>query len=277
MNWAAAIERNSEALKGILAALLAMAGLGAAFASPSSGAEAGATPQPADIRPPADQMKSAPTLPRHRHRAVLRLLRPAESAARRLIIVLARGIVVTLPPQRLRQPKAKPTILRHGSGTGIILPGGGSPLRARVAAKATKAPALPLLDPLPRPFRRRRPASTSVPRLSIPGRGHPFPVAPRRPPAPDDPVSAARLLRRLAALAAALADLPGQANRFARWRARRDHALAGRRVHRLSPLRPGRAYGIRRPRSRRPAHEVDAVLGDLHYFAHCALDDPDTS
>src|SRR5690606_33081848 len=35
------------------------------------------------------------TLPRHLHRAVLRLLRPAEAAARRLIIVTARDLVVT--------------------------------------------------------------------------------------------------------------------------------------------------------------------------------------
>ena len=57
MDWNAAIERHRDTLKCILAALVAMAGLAGGRA----------------------------TLPRHLHRAVMRLLRPAE-AARRLII-----------------------------------------------------------------------------------------------------------------------------------------------------------------------------------------------
>jgi hypothetical protein len=68
MDWNAAIERHRDTLKCILAALVAMAGL-------------------ADGRT---------TLPRHLHRAVMRLLRPAEAAARRLIIAQARGLVVAL-------------------------------------------------------------------------------------------------------------------------------------------------------------------------------------
>ncbi len=97
MDWNAAIEKNREALKRILAALVAMAGL-------------------ADCR--------AGTLPRHLHRAVLRLLRPAESAARRLVIVAARGLVVTLPPPRQRKAMPALTILRNGVGTGILMPPG---------------------------------------------------------------------------------------------------------------------------------------------------------
>ena len=68
MDWNAAIERHRDTLKRILAALIAMAGL-------------------ADCRS---------TMPRQLHRAVLRLLRPAEAAARRLIIAQARGLVVAL-------------------------------------------------------------------------------------------------------------------------------------------------------------------------------------
>jgi hypothetical protein len=97
MDWNAAIEKNREALKRLLAALVAMAGL----------ADGGAG-----------------TLPRHLHRAVLRLLRPAEAATRRLIIVAARGVVVTLPPSRPRRAKPAPTILRNGVGTGILMPRG---------------------------------------------------------------------------------------------------------------------------------------------------------
>ena len=39
-------------------------------------------------------------IPQPLHRAVLRVLRPAESAMRRLIIIAARGLVVKLPAAR---------------------------------------------------------------------------------------------------------------------------------------------------------------------------------
>ena len=72
MDWDLAIKRNSEALKGIVEALFAMLGLaGEAMVS---------------------------RIPQPLHRAVLRVLRPAESAVRRLIIIAARGLVVKLCP-----------------------------------------------------------------------------------------------------------------------------------------------------------------------------------
>ena len=74
MDWARAIERNSEALKGIVAELFAMLGL-------AGEATVERIPQPL-------------------HSAVLRVLRPAESAVRRLIIIAARGLVVKLAPSR---------------------------------------------------------------------------------------------------------------------------------------------------------------------------------
>ncbi|MDQ6438104.1 hypothetical protein RB623_28970, partial [Mesorhizobium sp. LHD-90] len=76
MEVSPAIDKNWQALKRLLAMLVGMAGMG-----------------------------NGVTLPRHLHRAILKLLRPAESAARRLIIAAARGIVVTLPPFRPRKPK----------------------------------------------------------------------------------------------------------------------------------------------------------------------------
>ena len=100
MDWNAAIENNREALKRVLAMLVAMAGLD------------GGRPT---------------TLPRHLHRAVLSLLRPAEAAARRLIIVAARGIVVALPPASPRKLRPTSTILRNGIGTGIVMPRGFRP------------------------------------------------------------------------------------------------------------------------------------------------------
>ena len=88
MDWARAIERNSEALKGIVAALFAMLGL-------AREATVSRIPQPL-------------------HRAVLRVLRPAESAVRRLIVIAARGLVVKLVPLR-PMPKGQVIGKRGGS------------------------------------------------------------------------------------------------------------------------------------------------------------------
>src|SRR5690606_15042944 len=105
-------------------------------------------------------------------------------------------------------------------------------------------------------------------------------------PSPDDAIGADRLARRLAALAAALDDLPGQAKRFARWKARRDLGL----VRRRAPLRPGRppggrltrfdpaafSDGARRKKSSR-IREMDEILAHAHALARYALENPDTS
>lgn len=245
MDWDRAIEQNREALRRIVSMLVAMAAI------PVAGL-------------------SRPTLPRHLHRAVLRLLRPAEAAARRLIILAARGLVVALPRPRLRKPKPKSIFLRKPGGTGIWLP----PhlrLPASPPRKEPRSLALPLLDPLP-PLVRRR-ATRSTPRICVPGVTKPFPVAIRRPPLPADPMDAARLGLRLAALAAVLDDLPKHARRLARWRARRN-AVTKRRVW---PLRPGRPPGQRRANSRLPVHAVHDVLTELHALAFRALEPADTS
>jgi hypothetical protein len=121
------------------------------------------------------------------------------------------------------------------------------------------------------------------------------------PPSRDDPISAAKLTLRLDALASALDDLPGQAKRFARWKARNDAALArdrqardpaaagGKhgpvRFRRLSPLRRGPPPGGRLPRfdpdapRRKNIREVDEVLAHANAMAHYALETPrrDTS
>jgi len=74
VDWARAIERNRDALNAILLGLFAMVGLTA------DGALA--------------------RLPKPLCNAALRILRPAESAVRRLIVIAARGIVVK--PQAVR-------------------------------------------------------------------------------------------------------------------------------------------------------------------------------
>ena len=87
MDWARAIERNSEALKGIVEALFAMLGL-------------------------AGEVTAA-RIPQPLHRAVLRVLRPAESAMRRLVVIAARGLVVKIAPSR---PMPKGHIIGKGGG-----------------------------------------------------------------------------------------------------------------------------------------------------------------
>src|SRR5687768_4802994 len=74
MDWDRAIERNREPLLRIVAALFAMIGL---------------------IEAAAVERLSRPV-----YRAVLLVLRPAEAAVRRLIIVAARGMVVKPAPVR---------------------------------------------------------------------------------------------------------------------------------------------------------------------------------
>jgi hypothetical protein len=232
------------------------------------------------------------TLPRHLHRFVLRLLRPAEAAARRLIIVAARGVEVTLPAPRQSRPNPQP-MLRNGLGQLVPAPPQWrKPARPRVLA-ATRTLALPLLDPLKRFGRRKYVKRRDLPRITFDWDRprEPDPV----PPTPGDPLDAGRIHRRLDAIGRVLDDLPRQAKRFARWQARRDSVLAQSRDNaiagapngssaaigarrkprslRVSPMRPGRPPGWRR----RPDHQVYEVLNELQGLAFWALERPDTS
>ena len=298
MDWNLAIERNTEALKRILAALVAMAELGGQF---TFFPQKSALPQGSV---PAEKSKLSPasTLPRHLHTAVLRLLRPAESAVRRLIIVAARGVVVPPPPPRSAWSHSPVNgggsrsrqLHRFGSspaqrGRGTAEGGGGG--AATVSGMAARPLALPLFDRLPRwNIRPRRPVPTSVPRISVPGYTTRSPIIPRRLPAPNDPVDATRLGQRFATLAAALDDLPRQAKRFARWRARRDAIIAQERngdlaaptgeprrrsrLHRIWPLRPGRPPGQHPRQGRKKSrHEIHEILKDLHGLAFDVLEE----
>jgi len=279
MDATAAIEHNLQALKRILAGLVAMAGLSLPLALSAASAR-----------------EPGKTLPRHLHRAILRLLRPAESAARRLIVATAGGMVVALPPARKpkpKQPSADPMLRRLGIA--VVVPP--SDLRGVVPlvrtgsmrsgktgeAGAPRIPCLPLFDPPRRLLPRRRTVpARSAPRILLPGFSSPAPRLPLS--SPHDPIETTRLGLRLAALAAALDDLPRQARRLARWKARSD---AGRQtprsLKRTSPLRPGRPPGGRRtpydPSARRSCNvrEIDEVLAHAHVLALYALRRPDTS
>jgi hypothetical protein len=267
------VENYREALKRIVAGLVAMVELGAASLVSRGSAGVGGM------------------VPRHVHSAVLSLLRPAESAARRLVIVLARGLVVTLPPLRPRKARPKRTSIyvRDGVGTGIVLRPG-MPVPGRPVPDRDAPLSFPLLDPLKRwSGRPRRPRRAGVPCICIPGVTERPPIPVWKPPLPDDPLDAGRLGRRLAALARVLDDLPGQAKRLARWDARNDarrarvkEGLEPWKPRRVSPLRGGPPPGGRLRRfdpdapRRKNIREVDEILAHAHAMAHYARN-PDTS
>jgi hypothetical protein len=227
MDWAKVIERNSEALFRVVASLVAM------------------------VRVHGGGM--AAFLPRDIYSAALILLRPAESAVRRLIIIAARGLAVKLSATR-----AFPA--------GLCIKG-----------NADRIPAFCLIDPLkrfaPEDFEWGKSKAQILPRLSVPGLYDPLFVSQSFPDR-DGPVEAAALGRRVQALRFALDHLPQQARRLARWKAKRELArLAGRKPGRLSPFRPGFAPGYHRSKPQ----EVDEILSECHHFAREAWDAPDTS
>ncbi len=223
MDWDLAIKRNSKALKGIIEVLVALLGL--------------------------DGTDAASRIPRSLHSAVLAVLRPAESAVRRLIVVAARNVVVKLSPSRPMPEGRK------------IVRGGGS-----------RPPSFQLFDPLkrPKPIRVRK-SPRIEPRVRIldydPRICALFPtpqpvVVP--PPPPDGLASATRLHRRLSALKSALEDLPRQARRLVRWQERRKASPWPKSA---SPLRPGHPPGYRR----KPIHEVEEVLAECDTLAWQAM------
>ena len=228
MHWATAIERHRQPLLNIVATLYAMIGL-----------------------------NSSGTLERLKwplYRAVLDVLRPAESAVRRLIVVAARGLVVKPPAPRSATSKpALPGKGRASVSFQLFDPRGhrhGGANRAYARGRGP-APRIRVLDADPR----------------IPLFHRPAPAEPE--PQRDDSVSAVRLCRRLVAIRLALEDLPRQARRYARWRAR---PLAERRPRLDGILRPGPPPGHRR----KARHEVHAILSECSWLAHSALK-PNTS
>ena len=153
-------------------------------------------------------------------RRLLRMLAPAESALRRLIEFRARGIVATAGKKRAAP--SKPIPRGHGG-------------RDRI-------PPFALFDPrkwFAELAKSRRRRSGPGPRIS----SFDEPRAPAGP-VPEQPdaaaVDPARLCRRLQALLKALNDIPAQAKRLARMKARRR---ADSKVS--TPLRPGPPPGFR--------------------------------
>jgi hypothetical protein len=222
MDWDLAIKRNSEALKGIIEVLFALLGL--------------------------DGTDAASRIPRSLHSAVLGVLRPAESALRRLIVIAARSLVVKLTPS---QPMPAGKVIGKGG--------------------RNSSPSFQLFDPRKRlkPMRAMK-FTRLVPRIHFfgpdPRVAALFP-APRpvvELPPPDGRVNATRLHLRLQALKLALDDLPRQAKRLVRLQQMRKASPWPKST---SPLRPGHPPGFRR----RPIHEVDDVLVKCDWLAWEAM------
>jgi hypothetical protein len=300
------VKTNREALKRILAMLVAMVEMGAGRLG--AGGQFTFFPQKgavvqnealAEKSKLSSALNTAPspalTLPRHLYRAILLLLRPAESAVRRLIIAAARGIVVTLPPFRPRKPKPKisdtvAAMRRLGLAVNLSREDFARYQAEQKAAERRAARPhtlnLSLLDPMKYPLRIRRRYTPphAAPRILSLFSDAPYHRLPP-PPSPTDPIGAARLMLRLEALGRVLDDLPAQAQRFARWRARND-AVDARVKEGLQPWRPRRFWPLRggRPpggrlkcydpdaRRRKNTREIDEILAHCHSMALYALD-----
>lgn len=191
---------------------------------------------------------AAARLPQPLYRAVSRVLYPAESAVRRLIVIAARGVVVKLSPAR---PMPRGLALARTVGGGRVsfqlfdMRKRFAPLHP-TAAMAKGGPRIHCFGVSPLvPLFQPRPTTREVA-------------------APDGTVSALRLGRRLAAVRMALENLPRQARRLARWQIRREGMQSPAFK---SPLRPGPPPGHRK----KPADEIDFVLKECHALARDAL------
>jgi len=261
MDWPPALEHHRAALLRIVAVLVLMAGLD----------EGGAD-----------------TVPRRVWRRILRLLRPAESAVRRLIVIAAREVKVGAPkPRAERAPTSTERLQGRGllvihEGVNLGLARAWRPEPAEPVKPEPGLPVFPLTDP-PRRFDKRgwnglRPFPTDG-----------FVYADE-----NEEVDARPLCRRVLALKRALDDLDGHARRLARREARFN--LASRSIQRgfapastgqrlaaydkkspqlkganrilkrashVRPVRLGHPPGYRR----QVTYEVDDILRECHALA----------
>ena len=225
MNLPKAIDANKSAIARIVAGLFALLGL-----------TGGSIPG---------------RIPGALHRTILRVLRPAESAVRRLIVIVSKTIKVKTSPAR-PMPQG---IVRTGPGSQRL--------------------SFQLFDPRQPIFRPQRQPKTArpQPRISFFGDGEVRTISlacdpPARNGKADGQQNSANLMHRLQALKAALDDLPRQAKRLVRALARRQKSP---RLVLKGVMRPGRAPGWRK----RPVEDIDRVLHQCDWLAREIL--PDTS
>ncbi len=223
--WDASVERNTAALRVVVAELVGLLGA-------YGGMEA--------VR-----------VPRVVRSIMLRVLRPAEAALRRLIVIAARDVRVDFLPR-----KTKP--LQSVTGEGLS--------RTSTPRVPSRMP-FQLIDPRRRSGQRHVAYTSSNPRVFVVEAAAPFsPLSqiPVSPPLqePENLAGARRICQRIHALVAALEDVPRQAKRLARLRAWREH-----RKSFFSPLRLGKPPGHRKV----PVDDVDYILAECHDYARAVL------
>lgn len=217
MDWNKAIEINRDALTRIVAALVSLLA-----------AQAGA----ARLALPVYQL-------------IARVLLPAEAAVRRLIVIMARGVVVPVLPAR---PMPK----------GLVIVGKGTHR------------SFPLFDARKQFSDDDCEAAQSMtgPRIRSVGDQSPRAQFLAQFARPTDSLSSeaetAHIGRRLMTLKRALDTLPRQVKRMARWQAKRTLMQMPKFT---SPLRPGPPPGHRK----RPREDIDTVLTECHALAWDAL------
>ncbi len=172
-------------------------------------------------------------VPRAVHLGLLRRMRAVEAGVRRLIVLAARGLVVT------RRARALPDFQGFGPGSGAMR-------------------GFALFDPR-KDFELGRKVVRDGPRITVIG----VDDWQARAASSVQPLNPERLQGRLSALKAALDDLPKQARRLARLKATRARRLAaGKGIGPLSPMRPGWPPGYRVDRHE-PVHRLLIELDTL--------------
>ncbi len=222
MDWTRALEINREALTRIIAGLVALLA-----------AQGEATRLPLPV-----------------YQLLTRILYPAESALRRLIVIAARGLAVPDLPSR---PMPQGLVIAGKAGGRVSF----QLFDTRKhfgdlddAPRAISGPRIRMIDAL-------SPRQLFLAKF----------VKPR-----DNQCSEAetsRVSQRLSVLARALDQLPREAKRMARWQKRRAQMQSPAFVF---PLRPGPPPG----HQQRPREDIDSVLRECHALAWQALR-PDTS
>ena len=223
MDWALAIARNHGALVRLVTALFAVVGL---------------VPDGAPVASMSPSIRSK----------IIRVLRPAESALRRLIAIAAQGVDGAVRSRQSGKKRRKTEGKRK---------------------RGTRAPIFRLFDPrkwFPELSKGRRPARGPGPRITDfdDDSWEPYEQEPAK-----EPANPAGLCRRLQALHRALQDIPGQALRLARVQHRRRAAKEP--LSRTEPLRPGLPPGHRKHET----HEIDEVLNDCDILARMEPKPPD--
>jgi hypothetical protein len=270
--WKGETDRHHAMLMQLLALIFVYAGLADDTRDASSATDR--------VQRAISASQAAWTLPRRVHRMLLLLLRPVEAATRRLIVVLASRLPAPSFRGRVAEPGIQsstadncpqhPTSQTSAVPGSALLPGNNepaepSPVEVSAALPQNDAPAAAYLRPfaLVDPAKRYDWLFSGQPHGAGWQRPEPSP-----PEAENDELAAGGMLRRVAALARTLEDLPAQAQRLARWRARRIAGRAAGKHVGLSPLRPGLPPGSpprRAPKkARRAEHDL---LAEVHALA----------